>query len=151
MRSLETWLDEYSAAHQDSRNKSIHYYCVPAIAITTVALFWLVPIPGTSANAGQILLIAASYFYGYLSTRLALGMLPIILATAAGIMLYQLHIDIALWIPAASIWLIAWAMQFVGHQAEAKKPSFFDDILFLLIGPLWILAALYDKLGISYR
>lgn len=151
MRSLEQWLDEYNAAHQNPRNKLIHYYCVPAIAVTTIALLWLVPLPFVDANVGQLLLILAMFFYGYLSLKLALGMLPFVLAIAAGIMLYQAHIDVPMWIPAAAIWIIAWALQFVGHKAESQKPSFFTDILFLLIGPLWILGATFDKLGIRYR
>ncbi len=151
MRSLEQWLDEYNQSHQNPRNKRIHYWCVPAIAVTTVALLWLVPIPGSSANLGQLTLIAAMFFYGYLSTRLALGMLPWVLALAAGIIAYQQHVSLAMWIPATIIWVLAWLLQFVGHKAESQQPSFFTDILFLLIGPLWILGALYDKLGIRFR
>ena len=151
MRTLEQWLDEYSDAHQNPRNKQIHYWCVPAIAVTTVALLWLVPIPGTPANLGQLTLIAAMFFYGYLSSKLALGMLPLVLAMAAGIVAYQQHVALAMWIPAAIIWIVAWFLQFVGHKAEAQKPSFFTDVLFLLIGPLWILGAVFDKIGIRYR
>jgi uncharacterized membrane protein YGL010W len=40
--------------------------------------------------------------------------------------------------------------QFIGHKIEGKKPSFFKDILFLLIGPLWLLSFIYKKVGISY-
>ncbi len=156
MRTLEQWLDDYNASHQNPRNKIIHFWCVPAIAVCTVALFWLVPLPGltvgkTQVNLGQILLIGSMMFYGYLSFKLALGMLVPVLAIAAGIMWYQANIDFALWIPAASIWVLAWILQFVGHKAEAQKPSFFEDILFLLIGPLWILGFCYSRLGIQYR
>lgn len=151
MRSLEQWLDEYNAAHQNPRNKTIHYYCVPAIAVTTIALLWLVPLPVVDANLGQVLLILAMFFYGYLSFKLALGMLPFVLLLAAGIMFYQANVALPMWIPATVIWIAAWALQFIGHKAESQKPSFFTDILFLLIGPLWILAAAFDKLGIRYR
>ncbi len=151
MRNLNQWLDEYNAAHQDPSNKKIHFYCVPLIAVTTVALLWLVPLPLVQANLGQLLLLGAIIFYGYLSAKLALGMLPLILAIAAGISLYQQYIDFPMWIPAAAIWIIAWIWQFIGHKAEAQKPSFFTDILFLLIGPLWILSFVYDKLGIQHR
>ncbi|MBD2857520.1 DUF962 domain-containing protein [Spongiibacter sp. KMU-158] len=151
MRDLNQWLDEYNAAHQNPRNKTIHFYCVPLIAVTTVALLWLVPLPFVQANLGQLLLIFAMFFYGYLSAKLALGMLPFVLALVAGIMLYEKHIELAMWIPASIIWIVAWYFQFVGHKAEAQKPSFFTDILFLLIGPLWILGYGYDKLGINFR
>jgi uncharacterized membrane protein YGL010W len=151
MRSLKQWLDEYNDSHQNPRNKTIHLWCVPAIAVCTVALLWLINIPYTSINLGQITLIASMFFYGYLSWRLALGMLPLVLLLAAGIMLYQGHVPLPLWIPAAAIWIIAWIFQFIGHQAESQKPSFFTDVLFLLIGPLWILGAVFNKLGIDFR
>ncbi len=54
-----------------------------------------------------------------------------------------------LWI-SAGIWVAAWIVQFIGHQIEGKKPSFFRDVLFLLVGPVWILAALYRRFGLRY-
>ncbi len=150
-RSLEQWLDEYNASHQNPTNKKIHFACVPAIAVCTVALLWLLPIPGTPLNAGMVLVALSALFYLRLSVKLALGMLPFVAAVVAGIFAYQAHISLPLWIPAAAIWIVAWYFQFVGHKAESVKPSFFTDILFLLIGPLWILAFGYDKLGIRYR
>jgi uncharacterized membrane protein YGL010W len=49
-----------------------------------------------------------------------------------------------------SLFLIAWIGQFIGHKIEGAKPSFFDDIKFLLIGPAWLIAFIYQKLGIKY-
>ena len=45
---------------------------------------------------------------------------------------------------------VTWAAQFVGHALEGKKPSFFEDVQFLLIGPMWLLAAIYRRIGIGY-
>ena len=47
-----------------------------------------------------------------------------------------------------SIFVIAWIGQFVGHMIEGKRPSFFEDMRFLLIGPLWVLTHLYTVLGL---
>jgi uncharacterized membrane protein YGL010W len=47
------------------------------------------------------------------------------------------------------LFVIAWIGQFVGHHIEGKKPSFFKDLQFLLIGPAWCLDALYKKVGIN--
>ena len=46
--------------------------------------------------------------------------------------------------------LIAWIGQFVGHAVEGKRPSFFKDLQFLLIGPLWLLAAAYRRFSLPY-
>jgi uncharacterized membrane protein YGL010W len=54
-----------------------------------------------------------------------------------------------LWL-AAGVFVIAWIAQFVGHRIEGRKPSFLTDLTYLLIGPAWVLAKLYRKLGWSY-
>ena len=46
--------------------------------------------------------------------------------------------------------VLLWIMQFVGHKIEGKKPSFFEDLQFLLIGPAWVIGFTYRKLGIQY-
>ena len=48
-----------------------------------------------------------------------------------------------------SIFIIAWIGQFIGHKIEGKKPAFFKDLQFLLIGPLWLLSFIYNKLNIK--
>ena len=48
------------------------------------------------------------------------------------------------------IFIIAWVGQFIGHKIEGQKPSFFEDIQFLLIGPAWIISFIYKKMGIKY-
>ena len=45
----------------------------------------------------------------------------------------------ALWLVCLVIFVIAWIGQFIGHKIEGKKPSFLDDVKFLLIGPIWLL------------
>ena len=59
--------------------------------------------------------------------------------------------DIPLWLSSIVAFVILWIMQFVGHHIEGKKPSFFKDIQFLLIGPAWVIGFIYDRLGIDYR
>ena len=49
-----------------------------------------------------------------------------------------------------SIFVIAWIGQFIGHKIEGAKPSFFEDLQYLLIGPAWLLHFIYRKIGISY-
>lgn len=48
------------------------------------------------------------------------------------------------------IFVLAWVGQFIGHEIEGKKPSFFEDLQFLLIGPLWLLGFVYRRMGIRY-
>jgi uncharacterized membrane protein YGL010W len=46
------------------------------------------------------------------------------------------------------VWIVAWAVQVVGHKIEGKKPSFVEDLVFLLIGPIFVSIELAAKLGI---
>jgi len=57
---------------------------------------------------------------------------------------------VPLWAVSAAVFAVAWAGQFIGHAIEGKRPSFFKDMQFLLIGPIWLLAAVYRRAGIPY-
>ncbi|MNR62214.1 hypothetical protein D3C85_1841660 [compost metagenome] len=52
--------------------------------------------------------------------------------------------------PCVAIFVLAWIGQFVGHGVEGQKPSFFKDVQFLLIGPLWVVAFVFRRLGLAY-
>lgn len=155
MRSIQSWLDEYNESHQSSFNKLVHWICVPAIMFSLLGLFWTLQTPALFnslplvLNWAVVLILLALIFYFMLSIKLALGMVLV-----AGSMLYLINwidsIQTPLWILSMGIFIIAWIGQFIGHIVEGKKPSFIKDLQFLLIGPLWLLAFIYRKLGINY-
>ena len=66
------------------------------------------------------------------------------------LMAYERFATIPLWQTALVVFVLAWIGQFIGHSIEGKKPSFFQDVQFLLIGPIWLLGFVYRKLGIPY-
>jgi uncharacterized membrane protein YGL010W len=51
------------------------------------------------------------------------------------------------WAICLTLFVVAWIGQFIGHKIEGKKPSFFKDVQFLLIGPAWLLSKVYRKAG----
>jgi len=55
-----------------------------------------------------------------------------------------------LWATSLGIFVIAWIGQFIGHAIEGARPSFFKDLQFLLIGPLWLVAAAYRRFSVPY-
>jgi len=55
-----------------------------------------------------------------------------------------------LWAVSLGIFALAWIGQFYGHKIEGKKPSFFKDLQFLLIGPAWLMHFVYKKMRIPY-
>ena len=56
----------------------------------------------------------------------------------------------ALWQSSLVVFVLAWIGQFIGHKIEGKKPSFFDDVKFLLIGPIWLMHFILKKFNIRY-
>jgi len=155
MRSATTWFDEYGESHRNPTNKLLHWICVPIIVVSSIGLLMALPVPAAMRavspwlNWGTLLAGAALVYYFFLSPRLALAMLPILWLVFA--LLYWLaQLPVPLWITCVIAFALAWLGQFVGHVIEGKRPSFFKDLQFLLIGPLWLLAHLFRRAGISY-
>ncbi|MDE2235298.1 MAG: DUF962 domain-containing protein [Gammaproteobacteria bacterium] len=154
MRSVQSWLDEYSESHQNRINKTIHWVCVPLILLSIIGLLWSIPVPGHLAarslllNWGVVFLIATLLYYFMLSWRLALGM-TLVALLAIVIIFSASHLPVSLWRLSLAVFVAAWVGQFIGHKIEGRKPSFFKDLQFLLIGPLWLLAAVYRQLHMA--
>ncbi|SFI28566.1 Uncharacterized membrane protein YGL010W [Collimonas sp. OK307] len=141
-RSIDTLLDKYSESHLNPVNEVIHFICVPVIVFTLLGLLWVIH-PWVALAAA----LAAMFYYFSLSTPLAIGML--LMSGAMLALLYILPPGLVLPL-SVSVFVIAWIGQFIGHKIEGKKPSFFDDLRFLLIGPLFVLGFLYRRLHIAY-
>ncbi len=59
----------------------------------------------------------------------------------------------ALCVPAI-VWAVialAWVGQFLGHAVEGRRPSFFTDLAYLLVGPAWLMAKLLRRLGFGAK
>jgi len=156
MRSVQSWLDEYAESHQHPVNITIHWVCVPLIMLSIIGLLASIKLdikllssyPELN-HAGFILVVLGSLYYFFLSKSLLIGMLPV-----STLMLFLVswmsNLPFPVWQTSLIIFIISWVGQFYGHKIEGKKPSFFKDIQFLLIGPLWLLSKLYKKFGILY-
>ena len=155
MRTVQAWLDDYSVSHMNPTNKKIHWVCVPLIMLSALGMLWSVPRPAFFAgispylNWATLLILFSLAYYFMLSIRLAAGML---LVSALMCVVLELLMQLPwplLWTSVA-IFVAAWIGQFIGHKIEGRKPSFFKDLQFLLIGPIWLLADAYKRLGFAY-
>ncbi|MBC7752559.1 MAG: DUF962 domain-containing protein [Candidatus Saccharibacteria bacterium] len=146
MRTLQDWLTEYSISHQNPINKRLHWICVPLITVSVIGMLW-----SLSSVAALFALILAMIFYARLSITLFAVMAS-----------FSSLIVVLIWILAAplqsispyaalgfyfSIFVVGWIGQFYGHKVEGKKPSFFKDLQFLLIGPAWCAEYLMKKIA----
>jgi uncharacterized membrane protein YGL010W len=141
-RQVQILIEKYSESHLNHTNEIIHFICVPAIVFSLLGLVWAIH---PFVAIGLSLLSLAYYFT--LSVPFALGM--ILMSGAMLAVLYALP-QTAILPLSIIVFVAAWIGQLIGHKIEGKKPSFFDDLRFLLIGPLFVLSFLYRRLHIAY-
>ena len=155
MKTIQQWLSEYGESHQDETNKAIHWICVPTIFFTIVGLFYCIKLPlqltpSLRLNLAMILVLAVTVYYLFLSRTLWIGMLLFGLVCLAACNAIERSGVAPLWLVCVILFIIAWIGQFYGHKVEGKKPSFLKDIQFLMIGPMWLMSFIYQKLGIRF-
>ena len=155
MKKLDKLLDEYGESHQHPVNKLIHWVCVPLIMWSLLGLLWSLPVPAVlftlplPLNWAILMAIVSMAYYLRVSPGLAIGILLVI--TGMLTLTYAVEqTGASLWIVSVLVFVVAWIGQFIGHIIEGKRPSFFKDIQFLLIGPLWLLCFVYKKLNLGY-
>jgi uncharacterized membrane protein YGL010W len=142
MRSFEQWMSEYSVSHRNPKNQAIHKVCVPLIMFSVIGFLWCLPRPqvfnpSVYFNWGTVFISLCLLFYLSLNVKMALGMF--LMASVMG-WVCQLLFEQGILLPVSLIvFVLAWIGQFYGHKIEGKKPSFLQDLVFLLIGPLWVL------------
>ncbi|NNP73056.1 hypothetical protein A7P53_10800 [Acinetobacter defluvii] len=135
MKSITEWFDEYSESHQNKTNKMIHWVCVPAILFSIIGI-----LAHFSALLTALIIILTLVFYARLDLVLAVAMVALVAVMAW--VIYLLPVGVGFYI---GVFVLAWIGQFYGHKVEGKKPSFFKDLQFLLIGPVWCMDAYLTK------
>ena len=156
MRHIDLLLETYRESHKNATNKLIHWVCVPAIMFSLLTLLFAIPFfveRSLWANWAFVLLVGAWIYYARLSMTMLIGFVVIGGLMLLGIMgLYGLagYDAGTLALYAVIIFVVAWIGQFIGHKIEGKKPSFLQDVQYLLIGPAWLLHFIFKKVGINY-
>ena len=155
MRTIHQWLDEYGESHRNETNKIIHWICVPTIFFTIVGLFYCIKLPlqltaTLQLNVAMILIVLVTVYYFFLSKTIWVGML--LFGILCLLLCYAIERsgNIPLWAVSIILFIAAWVGQFYGHKVEGKKPSFLKDVQFLMIGPMWLMSFIYQKLGIKF-
>ena len=155
MSAADQWLKEYGKDHDHAANKALHWVCVPLIVTSLIGLLWSLPVPEAFSesspvlNWGTLFIMASVVYYFIMSLSLAFGILPF-LVLAVVIVSWADGLATPLWLTSAIAFALGWLGQFIGHRIESKPPSFFKDLQYLMIGPLWLLAAVYRRLHIPY-
>ena len=147
MKSLVDRLASYAEYHRDKRNIATHFMGIPMIIVgtqATLAKVGIGPINLAVAATG-----VATRYYRALDPTYGNAMGAVLGASCAlGTAIAALPLP--LWAGAAgSLFVGGWALQFLGHYFEGKKPAFMDDVRGLLDGPLFLVAEAAFALGLS--
>lgn len=155
-KSADAWFAAYGESHQHHTNELIHWICVPVIFVCVMGFVWSIPVPEAWQEAVPwfnwvlVAMVLVMVFYVRLSPALSAGMLFFMSLGYTAIVMLALFASWPVWQISLVAFGLAWVGQFIGHRIEGKKPSFFQDIIFLLIGPAWLMSKVYRKIGQKY-
>ncbi|MFM0341250.1 Mpo1 family 2-hydroxy fatty acid dioxygenase [Paraburkholderia fungorum] len=145
MRTLTEQLTQYAAYHRDRRNIATHFIGIPMIVLALAVLlsrpaFAYGALPFALSPA-WVLFAVATVYYLILDVPLgAMMALVSVLCVACGQWLAA-QSTLAWLATGIGLFLVGWVFQFIGHVAyEHRKPAFVDDVMGLVIGPLFVLA-----------
>jgi uncharacterized membrane protein YGL010W len=130
---------EYASYHADRRNRACHAFGIPLIVLGILGLGHLVrlgPIMDLAAVAALALLI----YYAAIDLRGAL------IALVVFAMLYFVAIRLS-WEASLGAFIVGWGFQFLGHKLEGSKPKFFENLIYLLIGPLYMFEEMFGAMA----
>ncbi len=141
---------QYAAYHRDRRNITTHFIGIPLIVFAISALLARAEfsVADTPMHAAMLLWMLSSLWYvtrGNLAlgvaTALVNGLLTALAMPAAqGSMASWLAIGVGSFV-------VGWIFQFVGHYYEGRKPAFVDDLVGLLVGPMFVVGEALFMLG----
>ena len=141
IRRIDQLLTHYGQSHQHPVNELIHFIAIPLIVLSLLGmLFALHPFVAYGFVA------ASTVYYARLSVVFLLGMAVWSALTVAAVLAMGANVLLV----SMAIFVGAWILQFIGHKVEGKKPSFFEDIQYLWVGPLFVLSKLFGKLGVRW-
>jgi uncharacterized membrane protein YGL010W len=140
-RRVDQLLAHYGDSHQNPRNEVIHFIAIPLIALSLLGMLYAL-----HPWVAYAFLVASMVYYVRLSMVFFISMslfsaAILALVWAMGSQVLPLSL---------SIFVGAWVLQFIGHRIEGKKPSFFEDLQYLWVGPLFVLSKLFGKLGVRW-
>ena len=140
-RQIDHLLAIYGESHRNPTNELIHYAAIPLIVFSLIGvLHWVHPYLALFTIAASVV------YYARLST-----LLMVIMTLFAALCLYGVGLMGDALLPVSiAIFVVSWIFQFIGHKIEGKKPSFFEDLQYLLIGPLFVLSKLMVPMGVKW-
>lgn len=140
-RRVDQLLAHYEESHRNPVNERIHFVAIPLILASLLGLLYALH-PWVAYGFAA----ASMVYYARLSGVFLTGMAIVTLVALGLVHSMGEHILII----SIAVFVGAWIAQFVGHRIEGRKPSFFEDLQYLWVGPMFVLSKLFLKLGIRW-
>jgi uncharacterized membrane protein YGL010W len=151
MNKLVDLLAQYASYHRDRRNILTHLFGIPMIVLSLMVLLarpTLFTLGGVAVNPGMVISAVLAVYYLKLDLRMG-AVMTVVLALGLDVALYTAPLGIAAWLALGlGLFVVGWIIQFLGHHYEGRKPAFVDDVIGLIIGPLFVLAEVAFFLGL---
>jgi uncharacterized membrane protein YGL010W len=151
MKPLVDQLSQYASYHRDRRNIATHLVGIPMIVVGIQALLGkpvLAVFHGVPLTVALLSTLASVAYYLALDRRYGASM-AVVLAGGLWIGARVASLPAGAWLlVSAALFVVGWIVQFIGHGFEGKKPAFVDDLVGLLMGPLFIVAEVGFALGL---
>lgn len=151
MKTLIDQLAQYAAYHRDRRNIATHLAGIPIIvfAITVLLSRPAFELGGVAVTPATLAVLLTAIYYFALDLRYGLVMALLLAASLWGAQSVA-ALPTATWLAAGiGLFVFGWILQFIGHFWEGKKPAFVDDLIGLIIGPLFVVAEVGFALGLG--
>jgi uncharacterized membrane protein YGL010W len=140
-RRVDILIAHYGESHQNMTNEVIHFVAIPLIMLSLCGLMFALHPWVAYAFIAASMVYYARLSWVFFGLMCAWSVLIIAILHAMGTQVMALSI---------AIFVGAWIAQFIGHKIEGKKPSFFEDIQYLWVGPLFVLSKLLGKMGVRW-
>jgi len=140
-RKVDQLLAHYEESHRNPRNERIHFVAIPLIMLSLVGLIYALHPWLAYAFLAASMVYYARLSAVFLGTMALLSLVVLGLVMAMGDKVLPISVG---------IFVAAWVAQFIGHRIEGKKPSFFEDLQYLWVGPIFVISKLFLKLGIRW-
>jgi uncharacterized membrane protein YGL010W len=140
-RKVDQLLAHYEESHRNPVNERIHFVAIPLIMVSLLGLLFALHPWVAYAFVAASMVYYARLSAVFLVTMAVLSVIGLALVHAMGP--YVLPLSVAIFVG-------AWIGQFVGHKIEGRKPSFFEDLQYLWVGPIFVVSKLFLKLGVRW-
>jgi uncharacterized membrane protein YGL010W len=151
MNKLVELLAQYASYHRDRRNILTHFVGIPMIMLSVTVLLTRTALGDLAGHTINLAMVAATLLaVYYLTLDLRLGMVMSgLLALSVLAALGTAALSTPAWLAVGlGLFVVGWVIQFLGHHYEGRKPAFVDDVIGLLIGPLFVVAEAAFLLGL---